>query len=74
MTDKTRRVPVMPVPVQDPVFIGNLVRDDGSPMNAGSSNGIPPSMMPVCAKKSLDSGANSVPNFVFGLTKPAFFS
>ena len=46
MTNKTQRVPVMPVP--------DLVRDDGSPMNAGSSTGIQSMVMPVCSGKSLN--------------------
>ena len=40
MTNKTQRLPVMPVP--------DLVRDDGSPMNAGFSTGIQSRVMPVC--------------------------
>jgi hypothetical protein len=48
MTNKTQRVPVMPVP--------DLVRDDGPPMNAGSSTGIQSLMMWVCSFKSLNSG------------------
>jgi hypothetical protein len=39
MTNKTQRVPVMSVP--------DLVRDDGSPMNAGSLTGIQSRTMPV---------------------------
>jgi hypothetical protein len=48
MTNKTQRVPVMPVP--------DLVRDDGSPMNAGSLTGIQSRMMWVCSFKSLNLG------------------
>jgi len=47
MTKKSHSVPVMPVP--------DLVRDEGSPMNAGSSTGIQSMVMPVCSVKSLNS-------------------
>jgi hypothetical protein len=50
MTNKTQRVTVMPVP--------DLVRDDGSPMNAGSSTGIQSLVMWVCSFKSLDLSDN----------------
>jgi len=50
MTNKSQWVPVMPVP--------DFVRDDGFPMNAGSSTGIQPIMALCCPNESLNSGIN----------------